>query len=161
MRHACSGGDDDGSEGELNNPTVPDSENGSVGTVDDEDDPFAKFEKEVSIYFFSENSKFRKPTTKLMHVAENYSFLCLLLKPTDILTQNYNFLKASIVESVSPPVTCHKGWQVDPFHENSSLLQNVKIVVHSCNEHQNLFCLACTGLFLWYCFLALCNIIKQ
>jgi hypothetical protein len=52
MRHACSGGDDDGSEGELNNPTVPDSDNGSVGTVDDEDDLFAKFEKEVSIYFF-------------------------------------------------------------------------------------------------------------
>lgn len=50
MQHACSGGDDDGSEGELNNPTVLDSDNESVDTVDDEDDPFAKFEKEVSIH---------------------------------------------------------------------------------------------------------------
>ncbi|GJN34627.1 hypothetical protein PR202_gb23308 [Eleusine coracana subsp. coracana] len=51
MRHACSAGDDDGSEGELNNPTVPDSDNESAGAIDDEDDPFAKFEKEVSMHF--------------------------------------------------------------------------------------------------------------
>jgi hypothetical protein len=52
MRHAGSGGDDDSSEGELNNPAVPDSDNESVGTFDDMEDPFAKFEKEVSVYIF-------------------------------------------------------------------------------------------------------------
>ncbi|GJM99533.1 hypothetical protein PR202_ga16641 [Eleusine coracana subsp. coracana] len=51
MRHACSAGDDDGSEGELNNPTVPDSDNESADAIDDEDDPFAKFEKEVEETF--------------------------------------------------------------------------------------------------------------
>jgi hypothetical protein len=110
MRHACSAGDDDCSEGDLNNPTVPDSDNESVDAVNDEDDPFAKFEKEVSMYFPGK-SKFQKCITTLMHAAGIYSFLCPLLKVKrnlHFVPRNYNFLKISTIETVSLPVACHK-----------------------------------------------------
>ena len=45
MQHAVS--EDDGSEDESNNPTLPDKDDSSDIAVED-DDPFSKFEKEVS-----------------------------------------------------------------------------------------------------------------